>query len=108
MPALSTSSSGWVLLVAGDMPFVHARAIELLAHHIADDVEWVCFERDGRLEPMPGLYRTSLRQRFEDWLAGGQPSFRAVLEGVPGERIPASILAEVEYGAPRVDRRQHT
>ena len=94
--ALSTASTGWVLLVAGDMPFVHAQAIDFLVRHIANDVEWVCFERDGRLEPMPGLYRVGLRDRFELRLAEGQPSFRAVLEGVPGVRISSRALAEVD------------
>ena len=94
--ALSAATTGWVLLVAGDMPFVHAGAVDLLAAQAGEGVDWTCFERDGRLEPMPGLYRVGLRERFERRLSDEQPSFRALLEGGPGIRIPSSVLARID------------
>jgi len=94
--ALHAARTPWVLLVAGDMPRVRPQAIDLLVRHSRRGTEWVCFERDDRLEPMPGLYARSLLPVLDERLKPGAPSFRALLQGVEGVRVPASALQEVD------------
>jgi molybdopterin-guanine dinucleotide biosynthesis protein A len=94
--ALHAARTPWVLLVAGDMPRVRPEAIDLLVRNAGPGVEWVCFEREDRLQPMPGLYARSLIPLFDERLKSDAPSFRALLQGVEGVRVTASALREVD------------
>jgi molybdopterin-guanine dinucleotide biosynthesis protein A len=94
--ALHAARTSWVLLVAGDMPRVLPQAIDLLVRHVVPGVEWVCFEREDRLQPMPGLYARTLIPLFDERLKTEAPSFRALLQGVEGVRVPVSALQECD------------
>jgi molybdopterin-guanine dinucleotide biosynthesis protein A len=79
--ALAVAGTEWVLTVACDMPFVTRAAIDALLAAAAPDVDVVCFERGGRLEPLLGLYRRAL---LEDWAAklDEQPSLQRLIRSV--------------------------
>jgi molybdopterin-guanine dinucleotide biosynthesis protein A len=79
--ALAVADTEWVLTVACDMPFVTRAAIDALLAAAAPDVDVVCFERGGRLEPLLGLYRRAL---LEDWAAklDEQPSLQGLIRSV--------------------------
>lgn len=76
--ALAVADTEWVLTVACDMPFVTRAAIDALLAAAGPDVDVVCFERGGRLEPLLGLYRRAL---LADWAAklDGQPSLQGLI-----------------------------
>jgi len=87
--ALTTVTTEWVLLTGGDMPFVHEAALDLLADARHPDDAWVCFEREGRFEPLPALYRKTLLPTLERRLSAGEPSFRDIVAAAPGRRLTA-------------------
>lgn len=76
--ALAVADTEWVLTVACDMPFVTREAIDALLAAAGPDVDVVCFERGGRLEPLLGLYRRAL---LDDWAAklDQQPSLQGLI-----------------------------
>lgn len=76
--ALAVADTEWVLTVACDMPFVTRAAIDALLAAAGAEVDVVCFERGGRLEPLLGLYRRSL---LASWAAklDEQPSLQGLI-----------------------------
>jgi molybdopterin-guanine dinucleotide biosynthesis protein A len=76
--ALAVAATDWVLTVACDMPFVTQAAIDALLAAAGDDADVVCFERDGRLEPLLGLYRRTLLHAWGDAL-DAQPSLQGLI-----------------------------
>ncbi|MEW6434897.1 MAG: molybdenum cofactor guanylyltransferase [Myxococcota bacterium] len=76
--SLAVAATEWVLNVACDMPFVTRAAIDRLLAATGPDVDVVCFQRGGRLEPLLALYRRSLR---DGWAArlDEHPSLQALL-----------------------------
>lgn len=92
--ALSHASSPWVLVVAGDMPFVDGRAVLPLLEARRDDVDAVAYTVGGRLEPLVALYRSALAPRWAAALAGGGASFRVLWEGVRGVSLPEPVLRD--------------
>jgi molybdopterin-guanine dinucleotide biosynthesis protein A len=71
------------------MPFVtRAELDELWAHRHAK-VDALCFTRDGRLEPLVGLYRRELCFDWEPRLEGN-PSMRSLLESTRLETIESA------------------
>lgn len=97
--ALTHAKTPWTLLVACDMPFVSARAVKLLRSH-ADDVpaaQFVCFERDGFFEPMPGLYSRSLEPAIGATLGlVKSPSLQQLLRASNGVAVPIRELRAFE------------
>ncbi len=85
---LAAAGTEWVLVLACDMPFVSAQMLEQLLARARPSVDVVCFEREGRLEPLAGLYRRAL---CDDWAArlDGQPSLRSLVESSRFESITA-------------------
>lgn len=79
--ALVLAQTEWVLTVACDMPFVTQAAIAQLVAAAGDDVDVVCFGREGRLEPLLALYRRSLLDVWAPWLAA-PPSLQALIRSV--------------------------
>lgn len=76
--ALSVARTEWVLTVGCDMPFVTQEAIDALLAERAPEVDVVCFQREGRLEPLLGLYRRSLLTAFAARLEA-QPSLQSLI-----------------------------
>lgn len=75
--ALVWAPTPWVLVVGCDMPFVTVEAAQaLLAVAGEDDV--TLFAREGALEPLLGIYRASLGQRWRARLVE-HPSLRMLL-----------------------------
>ncbi len=93
--ALSSSATPWVLLVASDMPFIHAAFVTTLARYRRPGGQWVCVEHDGHLQPMPGLYHRELLAPLTALLTT-DPSFRDLLSKAPGERVPAAAFADAD------------
>jgi molybdopterin-guanine dinucleotide biosynthesis protein A len=76
--ALALAATEWVLTVACDMPFVTQAAIDALLAEAHADVDVVCFEREGRFEPLLGLYRRALLHRWGEQL-DTQPSLQGLI-----------------------------
>lgn len=76
--ALAVADTEWVLTVACDMPFVTRAAIDALLVAAGPDVDVVCFERGGRLEPLLGLYRRALLDAWGAKLED-QPSLQGLI-----------------------------
>jgi molybdopterin-guanine dinucleotide biosynthesis protein A len=76
--ALAIAATEWVLTVACDMPFVTQAAIDALLAEARADVDVVCFEREGRFEPLLGLYRRALLHRWGEQL-DTQPSLQGLI-----------------------------
>lgn len=93
--ALFAARTPWICLIACDMPFVSAEAIGLLLGRCSNGQQWICFEREGRLEPMPGVYHRELLGPLEARLPEN-PSFQQVLRGVPGTSVPLVELDSVD------------
>lgn len=86
--ALRAAHTEWVLLVACDMPYVSAELAEALLAARTPALDWLMFEREGRPEPLFGLYRTRLAGAVEAALAH-EPSMRKAVEAGRGALIPA-------------------
>lgn len=76
--ALAMSWTEWIFVVACDMPGLPGEAVQQLMAARERDVDVVCFERSGALEPLAALYRRTL---WPGWAAALQenPSLRALL-----------------------------
>lgn len=87
--ALAAAGTEWVLVVGCDMPLVTREMLEQLVARARPNIDVVCFEREGQLEPLLGLYRRSLH---EDWAARleGQPSLRSLIESTSYETVQAA------------------
>lgn len=77
--ALVHARTPWILAVAADMPFVSPAAVEVLLAARTTDLDALCFDRDGQLEPLLGAYRTSVAERWGRALAEA-PSFTRLFE----------------------------
>lgn len=93
--ALSHSATPWVVLVACDMPFVSPALVEALLDVRAPEASWVCAEKDGVLEPMPGVYAARWAGAVGAALPQN-PSLRGLLGGSPGRIVPAERLRGVD------------
>ncbi|HYX91968.1 MAG TPA: molybdenum cofactor guanylyltransferase [Myxococcaceae bacterium] len=93
--ALVHAPTPWVVLVACDMPFVRAEVLEHLLGSREGEVEWVCAERGGYLEPMPGVYAARMAPAIASALPGN-PSLQALLRGSSGKALPLSELAALD------------
>ncbi|MFZ5441526.1 MAG: molybdenum cofactor guanylyltransferase [Myxococcota bacterium] len=84
--ALAIAPSEWVFVVACDMPLVTREDLALLAAARRPGADTICFTREGRLEPLVGLYRQAL---WQDWAPRleGNPSLRSLLESTHLETI---------------------
>jgi molybdopterin-guanine dinucleotide biosynthesis protein A len=78
---LAMAATEVVLVVACDMPNVTRQAIDQLLAAWSDEVDVVCFERRGALEPLLALYRRSLVHRWRPLLAAN-PSLRGLIRAV--------------------------
>ncbi|QSQ12027.1 molybdenum cofactor guanylyltransferase [Myxococcus landrumensis] len=93
--ALSASRTPWVVTVACDMPFVSWEALRVLLAARGDDVDAVCFESSGRVEPLLAVYRSALARV---WLAtlSEDPSLRQLLSRFRARVLPESALRAVD------------
>lgn len=91
---LAVAPTEWVTIVACDMPFVTREMIAELHAHKHQGVDVVCFEREGRLEPLVGLYR---RELCFDWAVrlDGNPSLRELVSSVRLDTLEAEEPARL-------------
>ena len=87
--ALQWCATGRLLVLAGDMPFASAAAIELLEAR-AGDADLVAFEIAGRIQPLFALYRPASVLAPARNLAGAGP--RALFAG--GLGLAAVVIDE--------------
>lgn len=78
LTALAVSATDWVLALACDMPRLSRGALEALLARRSPDVDVVCFERDGDLEPLAALYHRRLLPRWTAALRSN-PSLRGLI-----------------------------
>lgn len=85
---LAVAATEWVFVVACDMPFVTAELLAELWRRRHAGVDALCFTREGRLEPLLGLYRRAL---CFDWAPrlDGNPSMRELVTSVRLETTEA-------------------
>lgn len=93
--ALGAARTPWVLTVACDMPFVSPGAVRVLLDARAEDVDAVCFEVAGRLEPLLAVYRASLAEAWGRSLAE-DPSLRQLLSRFRARLLPEESLRAVD------------
>jgi molybdopterin-guanine dinucleotide biosynthesis protein A len=91
--ALAAAQTPWVIAVAWDMPFLSREVIQRLLAERDAGLDAVCFEVEGRLQPLPGLYRSAAAPLWARTLQG-EPSFAEVFR-----RLRARILPEAELRA---------
>ena len=93
--ALGAARTPWVFTVACDMPFVTEAAARVVLDARAEDVDAVCFEREGRWEPLLAAYRAELVTRWGGALAE-DPSMRQVLSRFRTRTLPEAALRAVD------------
>jgi molybdenum cofactor guanylyltransferase len=77
--ALLAAPTPWVLVVACDMPFVTLELAQLLID-AAGEADVTCFLRAGEIEPLFGVYRSSLGESWRSRL-GENPRMRSLVLG---------------------------
>ncbi|RKH41473.1 molybdenum cofactor guanylyltransferase [Corallococcus llansteffanensis] len=93
--ALGAARTPWVFTVACDMPFVTEAAARVVLDARAEDVDAVCFEREGRWEPLLAVYRAELVARWGEALTE-EPSMRQVLSRFRTRTLPEAALRTVD------------
>jgi molybdopterin-guanine dinucleotide biosynthesis protein A len=93
--ALGAARTPWVLAVGCDMPFVTWQVAQMILEARAPEVDLVCFEIDGRFEPLLAVYRSSLARSWGLRL-GENPSFGGIFSGFRTRVLPKSRLEEVD------------
>ncbi|RKH15484.1 molybdenum cofactor guanylyltransferase [Corallococcus praedator] len=93
--ALGAARTPWVFAVACDMPFITQAVARVVLEARAEDVDAVCFEREGRWEPLLAAYRAELVARWGDALAE-DPSLRQVLSRFRTRTLPEAALRAVD------------
>jgi molybdenum cofactor guanylyltransferase len=93
--ALVHSSTPWVVLVACDMPFIRAEVLEHLLARREEDLQWVCAERGGYLEPMPGVYAARMGPAIAAALPAS-PSLQSLLRASSGKALPIAELVGMD------------
>jgi len=79
--------SEWVLLVAGDMPFLTSECLLALIAETSPDVDAVVArEPSGRLHPVAGCYRSSVMPDIESCLEQGDFAMRSLILGLNSVR----------------------
>jgi molybdopterin-guanine dinucleotide biosynthesis protein A len=81
-----TPDAAW-LVVACDMPFLHAETLRFLIAGRAPEKAATCLTRHGRLEPLCALYEPSITPRLRASVAQKEYGLRQVLAGLSIERI---------------------
>lgn len=93
--ALVHARTEWVLAVACDMPFVTEPVVRVLLAARAPEVQAVCFEVQGRLEPLLAVYRRELAGPWGEALHNN-PSLRELLAGCRVRVLPEQALRAVD------------
>ncbi|MCY1041040.1 molybdenum cofactor guanylyltransferase [Corallococcus sp. bb12-1] len=93
--ALGAARTPWVFAVACDMPFITEAVARVVLEARAQDVDAVCFEREGRWEPLLAVYRAELTARWGDALME-DPSLRQVLSRLRTRTLPEAVLRAVD------------
>ncbi|WP_426756014.1 molybdenum cofactor guanylyltransferase [Myxococcus sp. Y35] len=93
--ALVAARTPWVMAVACDMPFIAPEVPGVLLDGADEDVDAVCFEVGGRLEPLLAVYRSALASAWGEALAVN-PSMRELLSRVRTRLLPEDVLRAVD------------
>lgn len=91
---LAVASTEWVTIVACDMPFVTKAMLAQLHARTHAGTDVVCFTREGRLEPLVGVYRRALCFDWEPRLEGN-PSLRELASSVRLDTLEAEEPARL-------------
>lgn len=94
--ALACARTPWILVLGCDMPRVRPAALELLLAARGEDVDVVCFEVDGRLEPLLAAYRTALAGAWGEVLEGESPSLGRLIGRSRARILPEQALRAVD------------
>jgi molybdopterin-guanine dinucleotide biosynthesis protein A len=94
---LAESASEWIFVMACDYPFASKEMIEVLASRLADEYSVVLPEqRDGRLQPLFGFYRTLPTRAIVNDIVERQKAAPPMRELV--EQLNSRIVRFDEYG----------
>lgn len=93
--ALAAARTPWVVAVGCDMPFVTPEVVDVLLAARSEEVETVCFEVAGQLEPLPGAYRACLAKRWRERLSA-HPSLRSLLAEGSVRVLPERALRAID------------
>jgi len=93
--ALAAASAPWVFAIGCDMPFVEWAVVRAVLDARSPEVDLVCFEVHGRLEPLLGVYRSILAECWGELLPTN-PSFRDLFSHFRARILPQSRLREVD------------
>jgi|CXWL01.1.fsa_nt_gi molybdopterin-guanine dinucleotide biosynthesis protein A len=92
--ALLAAPTPWVLVTACDMPFVTVAAATRLLEAAATS-DGACFTRQGRLEPLLGVYAASLGDGWKARLTEN-PSFQVLFQNSRVTALPEDELLAVD------------
>jgi molybdopterin-guanine dinucleotide biosynthesis protein A len=95
--ALVAARSPWVLVLACDMPFVTEPVVRTLLDARDSQTDAVCFQVKGRVEPLLGVYRATLAERWGPALHA-EPSLRQLLQLARARVLPEEALRAVDPG----------
>jgi len=93
--ALVHARTTWVFAVACDMPFVSVEVTEMLLRSRSDAKDVICFEVEGRPEPLLALYRCSIAGAWGRALSA-EPSFRQLFRHFRTHLLGDSELRQVD------------
>lgn len=94
--ALASARTPWILVLGCDMPRVRPAALEALLEARDETVDVVCFQVEGRLEPLLAAYRTTLARPWGEALGEACPSLAGLIERSCPRVLPEVRLREVD------------
>jgi molybdenum cofactor guanylyltransferase len=78
---LAAIAAGWLIVVAGDMPYITGALIDSLVAARHDNVDAVAIDVDGRLEPLCCILHARARPEVDRRLAAGLLRASSLFEG---------------------------
>jgi molybdopterin-guanine dinucleotide biosynthesis protein A len=88
----------WALVAACDQPFLAPRLLEGLVTQRKDGCEAICARPGDRLEPLPGLYHSSVLPAIDDALERGERSLGDLLMSLRVREIPRHVVEQWDPG----------
>lgn len=93
--ALGAASTGWVFLVACDMPLVREALVRAMATRRREGDAVLC-RADDRLQTTCAFYGPACRPALDTLLRTGDPSFRDMLAGLRIAELPEAELSAID------------
>ncbi|GGF09813.1 putative molybdenum cofactor guanylyltransferase [Halobacillus andaensis] len=77
---LKAAKTGYVYVTACDTPFIDRDVIESLMAHLSNDVDAVIPVYQGKVQPLAGVYATSLEKECKQLLEDGERKMQSLFD----------------------------